>query len=252
MAKQLVFTSVPNGLRPGARGFCTVAASRDMSPPLISKLESLSGYTHAFDPSGRDADRNPIAWSYLRVRVGGQTHRVLSRRSTAGSDYTGRSNTIAHHLVLDPDEGSGTTPDAILRQPGLFLDAWEGEPQYLDEVRLDGAPVRPRPCRTWQRAFGDAGYAGLLLRQCHASPRLPAYIIYPEGIDPLALLAEAAAIAPAAMDAWSLPFSTYYTGNLPDADCRLRLAPCGRRNRPGAQRLCAGGAGHGRAAADTA
>ena len=227
MAKQLVFTSAPAGLRPGTRGFCTVAATKDMPPPLISKLESLSGYTHSFNPSGADANRNPVIWSYLRMRMGNTTYRVLSRRSTAGADYTGRSNTIAHHLVLDSGEGTSSSAASVLRSRGTFLENWVGPPKHLDALAIHPPPALPSVCRDWETAFGDAGYAGLFMKSCRDSPRLPAYVVYPENADPLAMIAQAISIAPAPMDGWSNTFTTHYTGNMAGADCMIRFVMAG-------------------------
>ena len=50
MSQELHYTSVPRGLLPGTRGFCTVASTPNMSGPLRERLEGLSGYQQVFPP----------------------------------------------------------------------------------------------------------------------------------------------------------------------------------------------------------
>jgi hypothetical protein len=41
MSQELHYTSVPRGLKPGTRGFCTVAVTPQMPGPLVERLENL-------------------------------------------------------------------------------------------------------------------------------------------------------------------------------------------------------------------
>ena len=50
MSQELHYTSVPRGLKPGSRGFCTVALTPHMPGPLVDRLEALSGYQPVFPP----------------------------------------------------------------------------------------------------------------------------------------------------------------------------------------------------------
>ena len=50
MSHELHYTSVPRGLKPGSRGFCTVGLTPQMPGPLVDRLESLSGYQPVFPP----------------------------------------------------------------------------------------------------------------------------------------------------------------------------------------------------------
>src|SRR5438094_8638102 len=104
MSHELMYTSAPKGLFPGARGFCTVAATRGLAPPLVEKLEALSGYRPLFPPLDTRAPLNPVAYSHFRVTVGGRSYSVLSRVCAAGLDYSERTNTFAHHVILDGEE----------------------------------------------------------------------------------------------------------------------------------------------------
>ena len=101
MSRQLIYTSAPRGLKPGSAGFCTVAADGGMSQPLMTKLELLSGYEFRYNLSDANADRNPINFCHTRITLGGRTCSVLSRVAFSGADYSGRTNKIAHHFLLE-------------------------------------------------------------------------------------------------------------------------------------------------------
>ena len=104
MAHQIIYTSVPRGLAPGSKGYCTVVASNGMAPALQRQLESLSQYTHIYPPNTANDALNPTNFQYAKVSFGGKQLCVLSRVSDAGLDYSRRSNLLAHHIALDPDE----------------------------------------------------------------------------------------------------------------------------------------------------
>ena len=59
MSQELHYTSVPRGLKPGSRGFCTVAATPHLPGPLVERLEALSGYQPVFPPHDPSAAAQP-------------------------------------------------------------------------------------------------------------------------------------------------------------------------------------------------
>ena len=75
-----------------------------MPGPLVDRLEALSGYQPVFPPHDPSAVLNPIAFSHLRLTIGGKMVSVLSRIGPAGLDYSGRPNKYAHHVVLEGAE----------------------------------------------------------------------------------------------------------------------------------------------------
>lgn len=79
MSHELIYTSAPRGLKPGSRGFCTVASTPGMTQPLADRLESLSGYRHAFAAHDSQAALNPVNYSHLIVAIAGRKQHVLSR-----------------------------------------------------------------------------------------------------------------------------------------------------------------------------
>ena len=113
LIEELIFTSSERGLQIGKSGFCTVASTPDMAPNLMRMLESLSGYRHLFTPGSPEAAKNPVVYSFLQVKVGGEQKHVLSRVTDAGIDYSGRSNKLAHHIALPEKSDKAGSPTRI-------------------------------------------------------------------------------------------------------------------------------------------
>ena len=80
MSQELLYTSAPQGLKPGSRGFCTVLSTQGMSAPLAAAVESLSGYRPIYPASDERASRNPVVFSHLKMQAAGRTWHVLSSR----------------------------------------------------------------------------------------------------------------------------------------------------------------------------
>ena len=49
MAHELIYTSAERGLRPGTRGYCTVAYTHGMMPQTLQLLEALSAYRSMYN-----------------------------------------------------------------------------------------------------------------------------------------------------------------------------------------------------------
>ncbi len=212
MTQELVYTSAPRGLKPGTQGFCTVVCTQGMSANLALQLEGLSAYRHLFPPGTPQADRNPVAYSHLCLRIGGTKYHVLSRISSAGFDYSRRSNKLAHHVVLSEKELPDRGPAWLLTQPGFMETRWDGQVKVLPTGRripVDPGPAGPPRSLTWEERTGDAGWSGALAETALRSQS--ARLICPVGLDPLPLLAEALALLPPELR-WKVTFSTYFTG----------------------------------------
>lgn len=221
MSFEVVYTSSANGLRDGDRGFCTVAATAGIPRKLQETLESLSGYRHAFAAS---SSSNPVNYSHLIVRVRREPIHVLSRIADAGSDYSGRSNKIAHHLALTSDElrGMESGPHALLADPEFWFRKWDRQPQTLPTGRM------PRPhrcgvagCGTWESMFGDPGWAGLLASAQHRD-QSNASVILPVGRGNLALVAETLGLLERRAH-WQVGFSTYFNRVPAGVQCQWRF-----------------------------
>lgn len=211
MSQELHYTSVPRGLRPGTRGFCTVAATPQMASPLAERLESLSGYQPVYPAHDPLASRNPINFAHTRFTPGGRPASILSRVGPAGLDYTGRANKYAHHVVLDAAERPEGGPAWLLEQPGFIQKSWDGEPRMLPEGRPVPRGDRPGGIATaWAALAGDAGWAGALAESFLNDPKRPAFVVFRPGMNLLPLFVEAIALLPPTRR-WEVEFSTYLT-----------------------------------------
>jgi hypothetical protein len=219
MAYQLVYTSAAKLLDAGRSGFGTVARSKPISSLVVSAIERASQFANL-----RGLDRSRAIHVHRRITAGSSRFHVLSRIVDAGVDYTGRTNHIAHHLVVTQEEANkaasrGVTPADVLRQ-FPWLDRWEGSARYfdstedipLDVFRADGKNGR---AQYWATVTGNPAHARLL--SWDASPRTGVLIV-PEGANPLSLMAEA--LAECGAQSWSHSFTTSLetTDELADLD----------------------------------
>jgi len=226
MIQEIIYTSAPQGLRPGTYGFCTVAATAGMPASLIERLEALSGYRHLYPPGDAQASRNPVVFSHVELKVNGRSLHILSRVADAGLDYSQRSNKLAHHVVLDDAETLAGGPAWLLQQAGFLTTEWTGPPRALPRGKqVPRAAEPPQICRAWQYATGDAGWAGVLAQHAYDARR-PAYLVVPEDCDVLALLTEALALLPE-RKRWKVSFCTCFTKMPAGIDCLWRCVIAG-------------------------
>lgn len=225
MAQELIYTSFPKGVKPGVSGFCTVAVSPDLAPNMISRLEGLSGYRHLYMPGTPEADLNPPNWSHVVISVGNAESHVVYRVADAGLDYTGRSNKLAHFIVLDKNDLAPCGPAAMLTTPGLIDVAFDQQVGTRAFNRpIPRQLVSPRPCLAWRQAAGDAGWAGELAQTAWTGKY--ACIVYKPGMNVLALIQEAMALLPPERR-WKTTFSTYYSKLPMGIDCQWRCVVAG-------------------------
>jgi hypothetical protein len=216
MSLELIYTSVPRGLGPGSSGFCTAAATGGMSRQVVTRLEALSGYQFHFNLSDPRAAENPANYAHTQVRIGAETLSVLSRIAFSGADYSGRTNKIAHHFLLEHGEQSPNGPAWMLMEMArqTFVAGYSGEPRNLPkrdlQTLLATGPRPPEPATTWQSQTGDAGWAGMLVRAFRENPKVPAFVIFAPGQDLLPLFEESLALLPPE-ERWQVGFATYYT-----------------------------------------
>ncbi len=222
MAYELIYTSAERGLRPGTRGFCTVAHTRGIAPVMVQILEAMSTYKSLYGVhEEQDAD-NPVAFSHYRSSLLGREASVLSRICPSQADHTGRSNKLAHHILLSAREYPDGGPVWLCRQEDFFLQEWQGEPRFIDLPKK--VPAGVSPCGkavTWEKLTGDAGHAAWLAASRQNNPNALVYLIFAPGMPMLDLLGEAMALLPPSLR-WSITFNTYFTSLPAGMTCNWR------------------------------
>ena len=227
MAYELVYTSVPRGIRSGSSGFCTVAYTKGLAANVALLLESLSAYKAYFPHYDAKASLNPVSFSHCIYNNSGKELHILSRVCFYGTDYTDRSNKLAHHVVVDSEElgGAASGPSSVFRQPELFRTTWEEEPQLFSRQAVIAAPTTPpRKAQCWETYSRDGGWAGKLAEQFMEDPRKTAFIIFNPEVhtDTLKLVEEALLLLPPELR-WQVTFNTYFNTLPSNMSCNWRF-----------------------------
>ena len=222
MAQELIYTSAERGLRPGTRGFCTVAYTQGMLPQTIQLLEALSAYKNLYAAHESMAESSPVALSHCRGNFLGRTASILSRVGPTHADHTNRSNKLAHHLLIQQRERPLGGPAWLASQPDIFCEDWAESPHVITEPRtLPAGDEENCRAETWERLTGDAGHAGLLASSFHANPEAITVLVFTPGMDMLGLIREALRLLPVS-ERWNVTFSTYFTSLPAGATCAWR------------------------------
>lgn len=224
MSHEILYTSAPQGLKPGSRGFCTVVSTAGMAKNLAERLESFSGYRHAFLAHEARADQNPINYAHYHTIIGGRKYHILSRIADAGLDYTQRSNKLAHHVALEPSETANAPggPAWVMAAKGFFLEQWDGQVRTLPTGREPTASDRPpQICDRWKQLTGDAGWGGVLAESAFHKGGVMS-VIFAAGTPVLDLVVESLGLLPPEKR-WDVTFSTYFTKAPAGIDCQWRF-----------------------------
>ncbi|MDD3695754.1 MAG: hypothetical protein PHG44_07290 [Lentisphaeria bacterium] len=211
MASELVYTSAERGLRPGTRGYCTVAHTRGLSPARLQILEALSAYKSLFALHDEQEADNPVSYSHHSSRLLGSSMSVLSRVSPSQADHTGRSNKLAHHVLLSSREYPPAGPLWLSQQEGFFFSSWQEEPRIFEQPKLipQGSCTVLEKAQAWEELSGDAGHASLLPAAFLANPAQPVYVIYTIDMPVLQLLSESLALLPP-QKRWQVTYNSYF------------------------------------------
>ncbi|MFA6815066.1 MAG: hypothetical protein WCS73_02075 [Lentisphaeria bacterium] len=211
MAHELVYTSAARGLRPGSQGYCTVAYTQGMPPASIQIMEAISSYKSLYSAMEEQDNESPTSYSHYKSKLLGRDVSILSRISPTQADHTGRSNKLAHHLLIHKRERLECGPVWLSLQTNLFYTEWEGKPHILKMPKvLTDVPIKDMHASYWEEVTGDAGYAGLLAESFVQDISRPYFIVYAQDMDILRLLAEASSLVPIPQR-WQLTFNTYFT-----------------------------------------
>jgi hypothetical protein len=195
-----------------------------MAVNLANALENLSAYKHPFDIHDSRAIDNPVNYRHIKVRVGGVAYHILSRIADLRHEHTGRTNKLAHHVVLPAANLPIAGPAKVLSYPGVCRTQWDGKVGLVPEIspsRLPRSDTPSSPCRAWKAVAGDAAWAAYVADQLIQSPNDPLSIIFPLGLDTLPLVEEVLNLLPPPTR-WNVTFSTYFTTLPPGTTCAMR------------------------------
>lgn len=213
MIGQLVFTSAPRGLEAGKYGYCTVARTRSLSARLVRLVEGWS-YWQEFGQQ-----EEPIH-VFRKTEVNGEVWAILTRLQQAGTDYSGRANFIAHHLLIPAqDVGQLPSPATLFRDWTGWRKEWNEPPRYLDDQSSYSWPEQPsHPANHWAALTGDQAYAhhpGLIgtgeIARLMVRPDLPTAVILDLFLESGQSLGQRA---------WDFPFTTRWQKNDRKSDFR--------------------------------
>jgi hypothetical protein len=219
MSSELYYASAPRGLKPGSRGFCTVARTDGMTAAVVERLESLSSYQPVFAGGSATADLNPVGFSHWRIPVGTRSRSVLSRVAFVPADYTGRPGKFAYHLVLDPAEQHPAGPAWMMMQPDVMRVEWGENPKLLPPRAMKKNDAQPDAIEVpdWSRQLAES-YANDAAR--------PAYVIYDAGAEMLYGMNAAIGLLPPVVR-WQVTFNTHFTELPAGLTCAWRCVVAG-------------------------
>jgi hypothetical protein len=224
MSAELVHASVQKGLR-GGSGFGTAVVTRGLAAPLERALEELSAYD--FDPA-RAVGADRVEWAHRVLTVQGRSHSVLSRTAPCGSDWSGRPNRVAHHVVVDTAERAEAGPAWMLAAlaQGVLMQHVPEVGERAQGPRLPGGALSARPAHAWSAVGFDPGWAGVVARALLDHAGAPCYLVLPGETDTLPLVEDVFALLPEDRR-WHVTFSTRFLRSSPSARCQLRCVRAG-------------------------
>jgi hypothetical protein len=207
--RELCYTSVPRSLR-GSQGYGIAAHTRDMPGAIVDLLERLSKY-ESTSRSAVDFRDSPVGVSHLLVGPATQRLQVVSRIAACAPDFSGRSNYIAHHVVLDAREAAAFAagPAELAAEPGMLWDSWSGEARLLD-ARLLPSPRDPAAAAP---SGIDPAWLAVIADRARQRGRTT-YLIPPPGVDLLAVVRSVFALLPPEVR-WATTFTTYAHATFP-------------------------------------
>jgi hypothetical protein len=231
MSFELIHTSVEKSLR-GGPGFATAVATEGMPPGLEDVLAEMS----AFEVDGaRSSGADDVDWGHRIVTLQGKPYTVLSRVERCGTDWSGRPNRVAHHVVLDGPERPPAGPAWTLANFVGFATGVPAIEWRKVGPRVPSGSLGPRVPEHWKTAGFDPGWAGAVAAALLDSGGATIYLVLPGGGGVLSLVEDVFAILPPDRR-WTFTFSTRFQRVPSAARCQLR---CVRAGAPGVAKLLA-------------
>ncbi len=203
MISELIHTSLARGLD-GTSGYTVAGRTGGMPVSMSDVLCRLSGLPSAWNEAAME---EKLMCAFRHIECGGQSFSVLSRIAPSGMDYTGRANRISHHRVVDARVMGESDPAALLEDDSLWRQEWVGAARELSSDNLPARLARDdAPLHTWQRVFGDAGWAASVLELIRKSG-IGVWLVVPARSKKLRLCAEMMSLMPQEQR-WDFTFAT--------------------------------------------
>ncbi|MEY3143960.1 MAG: hypothetical protein RLY21_2453 [Planctomycetota bacterium] len=222
MSFEFVHTSVEKGIR-GDSGFAIAVVTRGIPASLEPMLAELSAYD--FDRT-RAVGADRIDWAHRILSVHGKSYTVLSRTAPCGSDWSGRPNRIAHHLVVEPHERASAGPAWLLTRFARFCESVPTAEERGVGPSLPQGDEAPRPAHGWESAGFDRGWAGVVAQALLDAPSSAVCVVLPDEVDALPLASDVLAVVPADKR-WLITFSTRFQRLPAGGRCQLRFLRAG-------------------------
>ncbi|MCE9620176.1 MAG: hypothetical protein K8R92_09735 [Planctomycetes bacterium] len=203
MSIELIHTSLARGLD-GDSGYTVAGRTGGMPMAMSDALSRLSGLPPCWSGA---TQREKTMHAFRRVSCAGQEISVLSCIAPSGMDYTGRENRLSHHRVIDAEAMRKSDPAALLEDGSLWLEEWVGAARELSKGEIKPASTRDdAPLHTWEKVFGDAGFAASVLEAVQKSG-IGLWLVVPAHGKRLRLAAEMASLLPLEKR-WQVTFAT--------------------------------------------
>jgi hypothetical protein len=213
---ELIHASVPRGLR-DQRGFCIAAMTRGMPEELLPVLEGLSAYD--VDESALGADRTE--WAFRFVTTQGRVRAVLTRVVPCHHEWRGRTNRVAHHIVV-AEEGRAVAGPAWV----LFTHrGFESLPPTIEERAtgpvLPNGNCPPRRATEWENEGFHPGWAGVVAQTIVEAEMGTVYLAFDKPANVLPLLVDVFSLLPEDIR-WKTTFSTRFGSTAGHVRCQVR------------------------------
>lgn len=180
MAYRIIYTSAPRLLQAGRSGFGVVARHKEVPQDVVEFSERISLFSRA---AGFPVDR--VVYAYRVFRAPSGSWHIMSRISDAGASFTGRTNHLAEHLVIDEVEvqklvtACGTPAGVMLAcaWPGFFGDSrWLSPLEAWQATALRANPYGDK----WAELCPDGNPKRRRLLSCGSGVATPIFFEYPD------------------------------------------------------------------------
>ena len=151
MFYRIFYTSWPQLLEPGRGGFGVVARHKQIPVLVAHAAEASSQFAHL-----RGAAMHRVVYAYRTETTQSGRWHILSRIEDSGSDYSGRTNYLAQHLVADESTAHHLAEQGISPARVMMAEtAWPGFDKTVGFIEVPAwSPSRLHPSGGyWSQVF---------------------------------------------------------------------------------------------------